>query len=373
MSNISYWEFESYFKNIHDVVLGGGIVGLSTAYFLKKKNPKRRVIVIERDPLSAGASTKNAGFACYGSPSEILSDLEKMSRDEVAGLVRYRFEGLQSLRNLIGDNNIGYSPCGGLELFRSQDKEIFDKSVASIDMLNELLYNAIGLRPYSVRGSVAFEGADSFIGSVFNNGEGSIHTGAMMRSLKELCTRSGIEFFNGLIVQGVDREGSRPTILCNGFSFQPERLFVCINGFAKALLPELEVTAVRNQVLVTSVLKSSLPNCTYHVDEGFVYFRPIDGRILIGGFRNSDLENETTSDFGLTDKIQHQLESFITQYLTSEPLSIDYRWSGILGVGITKEPIVRRLTDHTYVGVRMGGMGIAIGNLIGKKLADLSN
>ena len=373
MSNISYWEFESYFKKIHDLVLGGGIVGLSTAYFLKKKNPQRRVVVVERDFLSAGASTKNAGFACYGSPSEILSDLDKMSRDQVAALVRYRFEGLQSLRNLLGDSNIGYSPCGGLELFRLQDRDIFERSVASLNMLNELLEEAIGRRPYTIKGSVSFNGSNSFVGSIFNDGEGSIHTGAMMRALKDLCVRSGIEFFNGLNVQGVEKEGQRPTIHCDGFSFNPERLFVCINGFARTLLPELEVSAVRNQVLVTSRLNSPLPNCTYHVDEGYVYFRPIDGRILIGGFRNSDLENETTSAFGLTDKIQSQLENFIAEYLTNESLSIDYRWSGILGVGSTKQPIVRRLTDHVFVGVRMGGMGVAIGNLIGKNLAELSN
>ncbi len=373
MSNISYWEFESYFKNMQDVVLGGGIVGLSTAYFLSKKYPQRRIVVVERDPLSAGASTKNAGFACYGSPSEILSDLEKMTKEEVIELVRLRYEGLLSLRNLLGDDNIGYIPCGGMELFRSQDSLNYDKCADSLNDLNLIVREAIGYGPYSIQSRSSFEHFEGFIGAIFNRGEGSIHTGKMIRSLKDLCIRNGVEFMNGLNVTLLDCAGVKPKLVCDDFSFSPERLFVCVNGFARKLMPELEVTAVRNQVVVTNILKNSIPECTYHLDEGYVYFRPINGRVLIGGFRNIDFENETTDKFGLSDKIQDKLESFIRDYITKENFSIDFRWSGILGVGSKKSPIIKQYSENVFVGVRMGGMGVAIGNLIGKKLADLAN
>ncbi len=373
MSNISYWEFESYFKNMQDVVLGGGIVGLSTAYFLSKKYPQRRIVVIERDSLSAGASTKNAGFACYGSPSEILSDLEKMTKEEVVELVRFRYEGLRSLRNLLGDDNIGYIPCGGMEMFRPQDYLNYDKCAHALSDLNAIVGEAIGFSPYSIQPTNPFEHFKGFIGAIFNNGEGAIHTGMMMRSLKELCIRSGVEFMNGLNITQLNCEGNKPELICDDFSFKPERLFVCVNGFARTLMPDLEVTAVRNQVVVTSKLEKSIPEGTYHIDEGYVYFRPINGRILIGGFRNIDFENETTDKFGLTDKIQEKLENFIREYITNESVSIDFRWSGILGVGTKKSPIIKQYKDNVYVGVRMGGMGVAIGNLIGKKLADLAN
>ena len=51
--------------------------------------------------------------------------------------------------------------------------------------------------------------------------------------------------------------------------------------------------------------------------------------------------------------------------------SIEYEWSGIMGIGDTKAPIVEKLDERIAVGVRMGGMGVAIGSLIGKELSQL--
>jgi glycine/D-amino acid oxidase-like deaminating enzyme len=218
-----------------------------------------------------------------------------------------------------------------------------------------------------------FTGQNKFIGGIYNQLEGSIHTGRMMRSLKERCSGLGVEFFNGLNVEEIHLNGDKVVVNIEGIETEPHRVFVCINGFAKKLLPSLEVTAVRNQVLVTSKLRRPILESTYHVDEGYIYFRPIDDRLLIGGFRNTDKENETTSEFGITSFIQDKIENFIGEYITSEKITIDYRWSGILGVGETKVPILERYNENVFVGVRMGGMGIAIGNLIGKKLSELAD
>jgi len=42
-----------------------------------------------------------------------------------------------------------------------------------------------------------------------------------------------------------------------------------------------------------------------------------------------------------------------------------------MGVGTTKKPIVKQLSNHVYCGVRLGGMGVAIGSLIGRDIVDL--
>jgi hypothetical protein len=42
-----------------------------------------------------------------------------------------------------------------------------------------------------------------------------------------------------------------------------------------------------------------------------------------------------------------------------------------MGIGDTKAPIVEKLDERIAVGVRMGGMGVAIGSLIGKELSQL--
>jgi len=49
------------------------------------------------------------------------------------------------------------------------------------------------------------------------------------------------------------------------------------------------------------------------------------------------------------------------------------RWAGIMGVGDTKTTIVKQHTQNIYIAVRMGGMGVAIGSLIGKEIAEIAN
>ena len=74
--NLSYWEQKTWLNNIDYAVVGSGIVGLSTALHLKIKQPNAKIIILEKGLFPQGASTKNAGFACFGSLSEILKDLE---------------------------------------------------------------------------------------------------------------------------------------------------------------------------------------------------------------------------------------------------------------------------------------------------------
>ena len=108
------------------------------------------------------------------------------------------------------------------------------------------------------------------------------------------------------------------------------------------------------------------------MDEGYYYFRNVENRILFGGARNLDFAGETTTEFGLNNAIQERLDQLLKEMVLPDiPFEIDRRWSGIMGVGQQKRPIVKQLSDDVFCGVRLGGMGIAIGSLIGKSLAGL--
>jgi glycine/D-amino acid oxidase-like deaminating enzyme len=85
-----------------------------------------------------------------------------------------------------------------------------------------------------------------------------------------------------------------------------------------------------------------------------------------------DFKGETTTDFGNTNLIQNELERLLKEViLPNHHFEIEHRWSGIMGMGQIKNPIVKQLSNNVYCGVRLGGMGIAIGSLVGKELADL--
>ena len=85
--NLSYWEIKSWLSNVDFTIIGSGIVGLSCALQLKSKYPNSNILILEKGILPQGASTKNAGFACFGSISEIIDDLKSHSEDEVLNLL----------------------------------------------------------------------------------------------------------------------------------------------------------------------------------------------------------------------------------------------------------------------------------------------
>mgnify|MGYP003452809353 FL=1 len=155
------------------------------------------------------------------------------------------------------------------------------------------------------------------------------------------------------------------------FSFSTKKLLFATNGFSKDLFSE-DVQPARAQVLITKPIQNLDIKGTFHLDKGYYYFRNIDNRILFGGGRNLDFQGETTTDFGNTNLIQNALEGLLKEViLPNHKFEIEHRWSGIMGMGSTKNPIVKQLSNHVYCGVRLGGMGIAIGSLVGKELADL--
>ena len=147
---------------------------------------------------------------------------------------------------------------------------------------------------------------------------------------------------------------------------------IATNGFASQLnIPE--VKPARAQVLITKPIKNLHIQGTFHLDQGYYYFRNIDNRILFGGGRNLDFKTEETTEFAQTKLIQNKLETLLkTTILPDTNFEIDHRWSGIMGVGKQKKAIVKQLSNKVFCGVRLGGMGVAIGSLIGKELAELT-
>ncbi len=353
--------------------MGSGIVGLTTAIFQQKAYPKKRVVIIEKGFLPAGASTKNAGFACFGSPSEVLSDLQNSSKEDVYQVIKQRFEGLIALRELVGDKNLNYEACGGFEVFKPNDEELFEKCMAFISEANRKLKSQLGITDtYTLEDQVKNEFGFSGVSHLIkNNYEGSIDTGMMMNSLLKMASDLGIVTLNGLEVSSLSESGTKMAVsLTNGLTVQVQHVHVANNGFSKQLLPDLNVTPARAQVLITTPIKQLQVKGTFHMNEGFYYFRNVGDRVLFGGGRELDIENETSSELEITELIQNRLDYLLkTVILPNSDYEIEHRWAGIMGVGESKKPIVKHISSNLSCSVRLGGMGVAIGTSIGKQSA----
>ena len=190
-----------------------------------------------------------------------------------------------------------------------------------------------------------------------------------MQKLLKMAYSEGILILNNQSVTKYQENESDVKVTLGDYSFSTKKLLFATNGFSKTLF-EADVQPARAQVLITKPIPDLKIKGTFHLDKGYYYFRNIDNRILFGGGRNLDFKGETTTDFGNTNLIQNELERFLKEViLPNHNFEIEHRWSGIMGMGQTKNPIVKQLSNHVYCGVRLGGMGIA--SLVGKELANL--
>ena len=206
---------------------------------------------------------------------------------------------------------------------------------------------------------------------IFNPFEGQIDTGNMMQALLKEAISNDILILNQQNVTTFTDNNSFVEVVTNEISFKTNKLLIATNGFAYQLTNN-QVKPARAQVLITKPIENLAMKGTFHLDKGYYYFRNIENRILFGGGRNLDFEGETTTELHQTEIIHNKLEQLLKEViLPNQTFEIEHRWSGIMGVGNHKNPIVEQLSNNVYCGVRLGGMGVAMGSLIGKQLADL--
>ncbi len=368
--NLSYWELKNWFSNVDFTIVGSGIVGLHCALALREKFPESKILILEKGMLPQGASTKNAGFACFGSLSEIIDDLKSHSEEEVVQLIQKRWNGLQLLRKNLGDEAMDFRPYGGYELFLKNDEATYNECLQKLPFINDLLKPLFRNDVFAKEvDRFAFQGIQDYI--IFNPFEAQIDTGKMMNALLQKAIAEDILILNQVEVTSYQEKSGHVEVVLGDFNFPTKKLLFATNGFA-AQLTDNQVKPARAQVLITEPIPNLDIKGTFHLDKGYYYFRNIDDRILFGGGRNLAFETETTTELGQTELIQNRLEELLkTVILPNTDFTIAHRWSGIMGLGSTKKPIVEQLSEHMYCGVRLGGMGVAIGSLIGQELADL--
>lgn len=385
MAQLSVWEKESFFAPADIIIAGSGFVGLWSAYYLKKANPSLSITIVDRGLIPTGASTRNAGFACFGSLTELLADSRKMGEDNMLELVKMRYKGLKRIGKLFSDKKIGYEQYGGYELIGSNaaattrgqamPEADINELRSHIDSLNRQL-KKITKQQKTFRLQNEQIAAFGFAGVqhlIENKSEGQLHSGKLCQALLKQVQSMGVTVLNNIEIKSFEKiNGSLLLHTDQSFTLSAAQLLVCTNAFARQLLPQLDIAPARGQVLVTSPIDQLPFKGTFHYEEGYYYFRDLGDRVLLGGARNKGFEAENTDEMTVTEPIQQELERFLREViLPGRTYTIDHRWSGIMGMGAEKMPILRPINDQVFCAVRMSGMGVALAPVIGEKVAEM--
>lgn len=368
---LSFWEKDVFLKKYDVIVVGAGFSGLWLAYFLKKYQPKIEIAILEAGVLPTGASTKNAGFSCFGSPTELLENIEVMGLDQAMFWAEKRYEGIKLISQYFG-SEIGYDDCGGVELF--SDKTIFEDTKEQLNALNQSIKSIVGNDNHFFvdENVIQHAGFSGFEYAIKNTVEGSIHSGKLISAMTEAVQAMKVRLFNGVKVQRFENEGDSVKVYAeNGLVFEAKHLSITTNAFTKQLLPEVDLYAGRGQVLITEPIEGLNWQGTFHFDKGYYYFRNYRNRVLFGGGRNLDFQSENTDEFALTALVQNRLEQLLYENIIPKHknIKIDQRWSGIMAFDETKTPVSKCLNPQISLSVRMNGMGVALAPTLSGNLA----
>jgi gamma-glutamylputrescine oxidase len=366
---LSYWEKIMLPNRVDVLIAGAGFAGLWTALHLKQQYPTLSVLIVEKENIPTGASTRNAGFACYGSASELLADMALLGEEAMHEIFSMRYHGIAFLRETLGDTDIDFEYSGGYELLVTQEEanNILDK----LAYLNNLL--ASTTHTSQTFYSKEHQYLKNYAHLLFTPLEGSLHSGKLWQALHKKLIQLGVQFqFNNGITHWQNIESGVAVQTAQQQNLHCNQLVFCTNAYTGQLLPATKVIPARGQVLVTQPLPDITLNGSFHCQEGYYYFRHLpNNQILIGGARHLDKATEQTLETALNPLLQNHLLSFLQKHIkTKHSIEINMQWSGIMGFTEDKLPQMFCIDNAITALVACNGMGVALLPVFTKKILN---
>ncbi len=357
----SYWQSTNNKKKIQSdfLIVGAGIAGFSTAYWLEKKYPEAKIIIVDRNKMGSGASGRNAGFVTCGSSEHFAKLMKNFGPEKALEIWRFSDTNSELLKSEIIQSNadkVLFSSTGSCTVAASdQDFARYTALVHTMSTMGvdvELIDEARLKSDYAVKG---------FKGGIEYRRDGVVHPLLLLREIQTMLKRTQL-----IEDEEVFRIENGKQILTEtqNYEIESEKVVVTLNGYLGLLWPEWAqiVRPQRGQIIVTESLPKKVKGPCY-LTKHLCYFRQLPtGELLIGGFRNIDLENENTFLDQVSDKIQSALFDFTKNFFDfTSGVKIKNQWSGIMGFTPDGQMILGSVPNRNNLFLMAGCSGHGMG------------
>lgn len=330
-------------------VIGAGIAGLATAYALARED--LRVVVLERDRVAGAASGRNAGFVLAGVAENYVAACRRYGDARAARVWRVTTTNRVLLKAIVARHRVDCDLAWNGSLQQAGDDEEWQEIRDSADRLA-----AVGVRV----------SLDDAARAACYAEDGEVHPVKLVRGLASACEERGALIFEGTSVTGVRPGG----VTTGGGAVTAGAVVVCTNAYSEPLLWRSRIVPIRGQVLATAPAPERVFPRPVYAHRGYRYWRQTaEGRVLVGGWRNTAFDEETGTDARPTQTIQRHLDAFLAEHGISAPVT--HRWAGIMGFSHDSLPYIGRRADGIYMNAGFTGHGNAFAIAGGEIIASL--
>lgn len=380
--SISYWLDQATSKTSSNkkydvIIVGGGIAGLSTAYWLQKEDPSLKIAIIEKHRVGFGASGRNAGFVTCGSTEHFLKLNEQFGLEKAVEIWKFSEDNRKLLlEHVIEDKSseVDFRHTGSCTVAPSSAHWEKYKNIAKVMQSAGIDVHEVGPREME-----SDYGVTGFEGGIQYTGDGYVHP---IKLLERLRGKLNVDFHEGTEVFSLDSKNGVEYLRTDKGVFESAKVILTLNAYLPLVMKNFEklVKPGRGQILVTEPLPDFVKGPCY-LTKHLCYFRQLPtGHLLIGGFRNLAVEVENTYADETTSLIQNALYDFVKSHFKYGPQAkIAYQWSGIMGFSPDGQMMLGHLPYNKNVHVMAGcsghGMGLSfngartlVGGLFGKTI-----
>jgi gamma-glutamylputrescine oxidase len=375
--SVSFWQDSGSTNKIQKdiVIIGGGLAGLSTAYWLQQEDPSLEIAVVEKYEIGSGASGRNAGFITCGSVEHFNRLVSKHGREEASAIWGFSETNLKLLKEHIikgSEDDLLFEHKGSFSLASTETE--FKELQASAELMNSFNINVERVASSDIKSRL---GAEGFVGGIKYIDDATVHPLKMLQMIRTKIEKIGnnVEFFENHEVAKIETIEGNKIVHTKKNRIEAPVVVYATNGYSPLIdnFFSDKIFPTRGQILMTEKVPPFMEAACY---ANFVldYFRQLPtGELLIGGFRQLQKDVETGYSDQTTETIQKALEEFLQTHIPAvRKAKITHRWSGIMGFSVDGQPMVGALPTDPQLyfvgGFTAHGVGLAFN--AGKTLVD---
>ncbi len=352
-------------------VVGGGLVGVATAYWLRQLRPGWRVALVEAHTLGHGASGRNAGFLLQGSAHDFATDAAAHGARTARRLWTFTRLNRDLVASELSTDAVAFEGQGSLTVAGTPEEDA--RLQGALAQMRGAGAPVVYCTPEETNHRLS---ATGFGGSLFVTSGAAVDPLGLVGHVAE---RSGADVLEHHPVDGLDAVGDHVALETPARRIEAGRVVLALGAYLPRLVPALGryVRPVRAQMLATEPAAARVLALPAYTHRGYFYVRQTArGHVLVGGARHRHRAAEVGYRDATTPALQADLERYLRRYFPwTRGLAVTMRWSGTMGFSPDGRPVVGTVPGLEERGLWAAGFtghGMSYGFHMGRLLARLA-